>query len=405
MKSLLRFATVVALLLTPGLPAAQSQKPITIRVSETASIRRTSYPSNARVHFERGVLQDAAHVRLMSGANEVAAQIAAESLYPDGSVQWLAVDFNTSLGPRETAEFRLEFGDDIKRNVEPRGLALMEDAAGIQIGNVRLSRTGVPLLSSVKYRREDIRPGANGFAVIDTTGQVHDAATARQAKVEVVKRGPFYAVVRYTGDLPLSDNYAVGYATSVEMPNSKSWVKTTTTIADPEKRVSELVFRTPLALGAQPWTWDFGTGSWSYGLLRNPNESATLVQHVGPARATKWEIRSGVEGQEQLIETSGGRRPNLAEGWGHVQDQSEAVAFAVPDFGSEAGTYSCTIDGSGQLSIRWAPARPLVHLQLTVYEHFVSTPVPVGAVTSPVSMLNPLVISVVSGSAPDRPAR
>jgi hypothetical protein len=69
------------------------------------------------------------------------------------------------------------------------------------------------------------------------------------------------------------------------------------------------------------------------------------------------------------------------------------VAFAIPDFGAEAGTYTCTVDGSGQLSFRFAPERPLPHLQLTVYEHFVTTPVQVGAVTSPVSMLNPLVVS------------
>jgi hypothetical protein len=214
--------------------------------------------------------------------------------------------------------------------------------------------------------------------------------------VEIVKHGPFLVVVRYSGDLPLAGGYAVGYATTVEMPNSKSWMKVTTTLADPEKRVRELSFHTPLSLGAQPWTWDFGTGSWSYGLLRNRNESVILSQSVGQAQSTKWEIRSGPKGQEQLYEMSGGRRPNLAEGWGHIQDQTEAIAFAIPDFGAEAGTYSCTLDGDGQLSFRWAPARPLPHLQLTVYEHFVATPVPLGAVTSPVSMLNPLVVSFSS---------
>jgi hypothetical protein len=66
----------------------------------------------------------------------------------------------------------------------------------------------------------------------------------------------------------------------------------------------------------------------------------------------------------------------------------------MPDFGAEAGTYTITLDGNGQSSFRFAPARPLPFLRLTVYEHFVATPVPVGAVTSPVSMLNPLVVSL-----------
>ena len=207
-------------------------------------------------------------------------------------------------------------------------------------------------------------------------------------------RGPLMVEVRYSGELRLTSSYTVGYVTTVEMPNSKSWAKVTTALIDPERRVRELSFHTPLALGAQPWTWDHGTGSWSYGLLRSPTESVTLSQIVGAPQATKWEIRSGAKGQEQVYEVTGGHRPKVAEGWGHIQDQQEAVAFAMSDFGAEAGAYTITLDGNGQSSFRFAPARPLPFLRLTVYEHFVATPVPVGAVTSPVSMLNPLVVSV-----------
>ena len=41
-----------------------------------------------------------------------------------------------------------------------------------------------------------------------------------------------------------------------------------------------------------------------------------------------------------------------------------------------------------------APAKPAVHPQLAIYQHFVATPVPIGAVTSPVSMLNPLMVTI-----------
>jgi hypothetical protein len=331
---------------------------------------------------------------LLSGGKEVPAQFGVESSYSDGSVQWLTLDFNVALAPRESAAYVLEYGADVKRALDARGLSLAQDADGIQIGSVRLGLTGEPLIQSVKYRREDIGPGANGFAITDSAGKIYDAKSAQQVKVQVVKRGPIAVVVQYTGRLSLAPGYAVDFATIVEMPSGKTWVKTTTSIADPEKRVRSLSFHTPLALGAQPWTWDFGTGSWSYGVLRSPAESVTLSQSVGVAQATKWEILSGPKGAEQPYELSGGRRPPVAEGWGHIQDQSEAVAFAIADFGAEAGTYSTTLDGDGKLSFRWLPAHPGPKLQLVVYEHFVATPVPVGAVTSPVSMLNPLVVSV-----------
>jgi len=376
-------------------PAAQSTSSFTVRVAETAGIRRTNYPASTRVRFPRTALADAAHARLLSGGKEVPAQFGVESSYPDGSVEWLTLDFNVALAPRESAAYVLEYGVDVRRALEARGLSLTQDADGIQIGSVRLGLSGEPLIRSVKYRREDIGPGAHGFA-ITAAGKTYDARAAQPLKVQVLKRGPISAVVQYAGLLPLTPDYAVEFATVVEMPSGKTWVKTTTSIDDPQKRVRDLSFHTPLALGAQPWTWDFGTGSWSYGLLRSPGESVTLSQSVGPAQATKWEILSGPKGGEQPYELSGGRRPPVAEGWGHIQDQSEAVAFAIADFGTEAGTYSTTLDGDGQLTFRWAPARALPHLQLTVYEHFVATPVPVGAVTSPVSMLNPLAVSVSS---------
>jgi hypothetical protein len=377
-----------------GSLAAQSTSALTVRVAETAGIRRTNYPASARVRVPRAALADIGHARLLFDGKDVPAQFGVESSYTDGSIQWLTVDFNVSLAPRESAAFVLEYGAGVKQGAAGRGLTVSEDATGIQIGSVRLSLTGAPLVQSVKYRREDIGPGANGFSITDAAGTIYDATTAQQLKVQVVKRGPFAVVVQHSGQLPITAGYAVGYTTIVEMPNSKTWVKTTTTVADPEKRLRELSFHTPLALGAQPWMWDFGTGSWSYGVLRSSTESVTLSQSVGLAQATKWEILTGPKGAQQPYELSGGRRPPVAEGWGHIQDQTEAIAFAIPDFGAEAGTYSTTLEGDGQLTFRWAPAHPLPHLQLTVYEHFVATPVAVGAVTSPVSMLNPLVVSV-----------
>jgi hypothetical protein len=38
--------------------------------------------------------------------------------------------------------------------------------------------------------------------------------------------------------------------------------------------------------------------------------------------------------------------------------------------------------------------RPTDTLELELYQHYVSTPVPIGAATSPASILSPLVVSV-----------
>jgi hypothetical protein len=52
------------------------------------------------------------------------------------------------------------------------------------------------------------------------------------------------------------------------------------------------------------------------------------------------------------------------------------------------------LNGQGQMTFRLEPEVPKTEHRLTVYQHFVSTPVPIGAATSPTAMLNPLAITV-----------
>ena len=101
----------LAFALHAAMPAeAQTGQSISLHVEETAGIRRTRYPVNARVPFPQGALARADQVRLVLDGDAVPAQFAAGSRWPDGSVQWLTVDFNASIGPEETRSYRLEYG-------------------------------------------------------------------------------------------------------------------------------------------------------------------------------------------------------------------------------------------------------------------------------------------------------
>ena len=289
----------------------QTRRTVAIRVRETAGIRRSAYPVNARVPFERGALGDASHARLMINGAEVPVQVSVESAWPDGSVRSLAVDFNASVGPGEETTAQLEYGDGVNAEAVGRGLSVTETPEAIQVGNVRFNTAPSPLLLSAKYRQEDIGQGLNGFALLDAAGASHDASDADGLKAEVIRRGPLYVVIKYSGRVSVGDTRAP-FTVLAEMPNSKTWVKVTTTIEDPGRRVREISFHTPLAFGAFPRTWDFGTGSWSYGFLRSATERATLTQIAGPATPTSstsaspgaasWQIRSGAKGQEAVAE-------------------------------------------------------------------------------------------------------
>ena len=81
--------------------------------------------------------------------------------------------------------------------------------------------------------------------------------------------------------------------------------------------------------------------------------------------------------------------------WGHIQDTKEAVAFALESRADQAdGSWNIKLEGSGQLAFSYATAFPATEHRMTVYEHFVTTPVQIGAATSPSAILSPLTVTV-----------
>ena len=256
----------------------------------------------------------------------------------------------------------------------------------MQVGNLRFTRYGAPLIESVTYRDEAIGDGRNGFRASGRGGETY--RLTESLDLEILKRGPLYVELRYTGELTSEDGDHVPIVVTIGMPNSKSWVKMTAIVDDSAARVRELSLDLPFALGPYPWVWDFGTERWTYGSLRGENDAVVLTNIVtaeGPS-SSPWDVTLRREGRDQLYESGEG----VVNGWGHLQGAGEVVAFGVEGFGSSPGTFRVALDGSGQTTFSVAPSTPTRMHQLTVYNHYVSTPVQIGAATSPSSMLNPL---------------
>jgi exo-rhamnogalacturonan lyase-like protein len=370
-------------------PSAQSPRSVSLHVTEAGGMRRTQFPVSARIPFPQGVLRDAGNIKLLLNQTEVAVQAAPESRWPDGSVQWATLDLNVTIGPTESQTYSVQYGEGVKSEVAARGLMIVEEADAIQIGNMRFSKSGSSLLASIKYRDEAIGPGSNGVVVTDAAGTAHDLTSVDGLKVEIVKRGPLVVVLKYSGSIRLDAGATAPFVLTVEMPNSKSWVKLSTSISDPARHVRGLAVQLPLSLGALPWVWDFGTTRWTYGSLRGATDSVVMADNVTSAGA-EWSVSSGPAGREQVYETS---RPDAATfaGWGHIQSAKEVVAYAIEGLRTRPGSYRIAVDGGGKVSFQFAPPTPQTQHELTVYVHFVSTPVQIGAATSPAAILSPLV--------------
>jgi hypothetical protein len=400
--------TVIVWTMLCGTALAQAVEGANITLRETLGIRRTEFPVSVRVPLPKGAVSDLTQLRLRgpggrgspgspgtpgSDDAEVAAQFTTDERWGDGSTQWLAVDFNVSMNAGETRVLRLEYGKSITAESRPRGLTVSEEGDAVQVGSVKFGKSGWPLLASVTYRGEIIGPGRNGLTVVDVNGVAHDFGSATAVSIEVLKRGPLSVLIRYRGRIPIDGTDDVAVVLLCEMPNSKSWVKFSASIADPARRVRRVVLETPFALGAQPWTWDFGTDTGTYGVLRNPGDAAVLTQQVAPG-ARNWQVETVTPKDRRIYETSVPGRATTASGWGHLLDAQNAIAFAIDRFARDAGTYTVSLNGAGQSSIGFAPAQPAATHRLTVYQHYVGTPVAIGAATPAAAMVTPLAVSV-----------
>lgn len=378
-----------------GLQAQPAPGTRVFHVRETAGIRRTEYPVTARIPLPKGALRAANQARVLTNGAEVPAQYSSAAAWDDGSVQALEIDFNASMNPDEDRRYELQYGEGVTAApVTARGLSVTDEPGAIVVGNLKFSKSGVPLLASAAYRGEGIGSGANGLTVTDTSGRRHDLSGAQDAKLEVVKPGPLLVVLRYTASLMLDEASSVPVDLLLEMPNSKTWLKTTATVTDRARRLRDIAIERPYAFTTFPVLWDFGTDSGTYGVFRNAGDLMTLTQTAGAMGPTGWRIESGPANQRRLLETSSGARGKNASGWGHLQDAGTAVAFAIDQFGRAAGTYTIALAGSGQSTYRFQPTAATTQHQLTVYEHFVATPVAIGAATNPTAMLTPLSVSI-----------
>ena len=376
-------------------PELQAQQGARLSVEETGGIRSTRFPTRALIELPRGRLAATDPIRMMVGDTEVPAQDTSVLRWDDGSIRTLEVDFNVSIGPLETRTFELRYGPDVTEQAAiGRGRSVTEDPDAVQSGNIRFNKSGFPLLLSVDYRGELITAGQNGLTVIDDAGVRHDSSEIAWDSVELLKRGPLTVQLRYEGTLELGGGARADVVIDLEMPNSKSWLKISAFVSDLDLRVREIVLETPLRLGEYPWSWDFGTLNGTYGAFRDSTGSVILTQMIGGSGEGSWRVLTGPVGEERPYEESAVDSSEIVRGWAHLRNEAQAVAFAIEGVGETAGTFTAALTGQGQTSFGFAVAGPAAQHSLTVYQHFVATPVPIGAATSPASILSPLGVRV-----------
>src|SRR5262245_20359247 len=339
---------------TAGAANAQGAR---FRVRETAGLRRFSFPVRAAWVGQAGSLP----ARLLENDKPVQAQF---TPHGDGAVD---IDFNVSIGPWETREYRLGPGSG---SAADRGVTV-EQADGMYA--VRhgvafdIPVNGLGLLDQVKGGKLSyLRPGSPGL-LLNYKDNVEFRGETRS---QVTKRGPLVGAVRFE-----TAGRNVKSVALMDCPRSKSWIEVRWTVEDPERLVAGMIADLDLLVEGSPTLVDFGANNTVYAALK-PGQRIQLSSEPG-----SWLV--DLAGQAYA---SG--KNSRAEGWAHVMDQQRATAIAVAGFGADTRDH-IEVSADGRLRIRRDFLRA-GERNLHFWLHFVTMPVQLGAATSPQAMQSPL---------------
>ena len=181
----------------PATIANAQTVPLTVR--NPHDVPAIGWPVTSGVPFPKGVLGDAAHVRLMHDGKEALAQVSVTGRWLDGSVKWILVSFLANVPAQGQAQYDLQFGRDVRRTRASGKLSVVRNAGEVQLDTgalrVRVDRHGQVVLPSGKACRT---------VLVDAKGKAYSTRAA-EAELTVEEAGPVRAVVKTVADLAAED--------------------------------------------------------------------------------------------------------------------------------------------------------------------------------------------------------
>ena len=292
-----------------------------------------AWPVSQGLPFPCGALVSADHLRLQSAAGtEIPLQVTVLGYWPDYSIKWVLLDFQTDLPAKETSAFVLEYGTEVRRAKVTRPLDLEVTAAGATVD------TGV-----LKAELSSARPGLMGRVYLDRNGDgrfaedelvsgpgigesaiavagATDSSAQQPAKLTVLRRGPLHCIVRVEGEIrPGEARY--GDAVDLHFYAGKPWVGTNHTFVNRDGRATftkldSLSLSQPLNLG--------GAVRGQFGAAATRDVAATAGALAGPA--TLWQGFDDAYRITGALGTSEGRR---AANWADETGRAAGVTVAV----------------------------------------------------------------------------
>ena len=175
-----------------------------IKINDVSGLN-SPWPIIASIPFSEGELNNVSTIRIMNGAEEVPSQVDITATWRDGSIRWALAGFTAS----PQGNYRVEFGENIKRGTYPNPLKVTElSDGGFEVN------TGVAVyrfekdkllpeegwLISGADRVQILKNSGAGTYLIDNSGrQARVAGETAQIISKVLKKGPNRLVIKRSG--------------------------------------------------------------------------------------------------------------------------------------------------------------------------------------------------------------
>ena len=187
-----------------GRTGSVTRRSVSVNLLEEAGVVRSDELMSFGMPFEQGAIFAPAMIRVLdAGGDECPAQATVTSWWPDGSVRWALIDTLVDLQAGQSADFSVEFGNEVSRAAVPHAVSVEERDDALVVGTgplqATISRERFTILDEVLVDGRPVAQMPDGIVVVREGGKTYRLASDAPEDVRVEKHGPLATTVRLEG--------------------------------------------------------------------------------------------------------------------------------------------------------------------------------------------------------------
>jgi hypothetical protein len=245
---LIQSLLLIVLILSSALPCNAGEINIPLSIHEAlregvTGIDRVQEPVTVGIPFPKGMLYEKNGMPQLALEGTKEYQFRTLARWPDGSVRWALVDFQTDVkagSMNKNIRVISGSGSSPGKLAIDKGQFIQVDT-GAMIAEIK--KKGFSLLDSVTVNgREILSRDSKGISVLDENGREYLASNDKEVRVTIEENGPVRAVIKAEGTHIGDDKRMMDYTVRLHFYKNRSKVKVFYTLRNASRKQFEHAF-------------------------------------------------------------------------------------------------------------------------------------------------------------------